>query len=78
MRKILIFCLLSLMACHKSEHKKAAGETSAKENLDAKLKEVFVNNELIGMSVVLIKNGNLVFEGNYGEANRELNLPVTE
>ena len=78
MRKILIFCLLSLMACHKSEHKKAAGETSAKENLDAKLKEVFVNNELIGMSVVLIKNGNPVFEGNYGEANRELNLPVTD
>ena len=30
------------------------------------------------MSVVLIKNGNPVFEGNYGEANRELNLPVTD
>ncbi|MGB5392828.1 MAG: serine hydrolase [Lutimonas sp.] len=76
--KILILCLLSLMACHRTEHKKTVAEASPAERLDSQLKEVFSKNELIGMSVVLIKNGNSVFEGNYGQANTELNLPVSD
>lgn len=66
------------MACNSTEPKNAKVETSPKERLDSQLKDVFVKNELIGMSVVLIKKGNPVFEGYYGDANRELNLPVSD
>lgn len=78
MKKILIFSLWCLLACHKTEYKKTVVDASPEERLDSLLKEVFVKNELIGMSLVLIKNGNPVFQGNYGQANRELNLPVSD
>lgn len=54
------------------------GQAFPKEKLDTELQAVFEKNELMGMSVILLKEDSIVYEGSFGLADSARQIPVME
>ena len=82
MRKLpfvpLLFFLSLFSACGEMEKKSASGAVSGITALEKKLDSVFVKNNLMGMSIVLITNGLISWQYSHGLADEARNIPVTE
>lgn len=77
MMKHLFFlgiCLL-MVAC---QQKAPTEKEIATREVDQALAEVVETHGLMGLSVILIDQGQTVYEGNFGTADLERNLPVNE
>ena len=78
----LLFFYLILVTFGCQKDKKSSYETEVALDIDSKLNQdlqkVFEKNELMGMSVLLISEGEEIYHGQFGWADFERNLPVDE
>lgn len=72
---IIIIALGMLLSCQQGAQQ--ASEELPTDKLEEGLIEVMATHELMGMSVVLLKEGEVFFEGSFGLANLEREIPVT-
>lgn len=75
---LVLIGLITIFSCgHKAEKEGTSG-SFVTEKLDSALQNVFAKNKLMGMSVVLLADQKMVWQGTYGKADASRDLPVTE
>lgn len=74
---LLIFLGAQWWTCQNSPSKSGASSIEANE-LWEELSEVFEQNQLMGMSVLVIAKGDIAWEGAYGLADSSRQIPVIE
>jgi CubicO group peptidase (beta-lactamase class C family) len=67
-----LFFLSNVCICQKMENT----EREAKQKISNYIKEVIDVNEIPGLALAIIKNGKVIYEGYYGKASLEENIPV--
>ncbi len=71
--------LLSGIGCDSSEQQTiATAEDTISFSLDAKLAQVMTYHQLMGMSVVVVCENEVRYQGHFGMANTERNIPIAE
>lgn len=72
----LLLCLVSVSAPAQT---KITGESKSQtEKVNAFVREKMAANHIPGLSLAVVRDGNIVFAKGYGMANLELNVPATE
>lgn len=64
-----------LLSCEESPHSYVFS-TEEKAQITNSLQNVFDKNEMMGMSLILLSNGQVAWEGYFGKANHTLDVPV--
>lgn len=79
LKGLIFFCLLFLVfsACRMKSTAKSEADADF-QSLHKELEGVFNQHELMGMSVVLIKDNEIAFSANYGYRDEERKMPITD
>ena len=76
-RFLFILASGTLLSCKNNSSTSAEKPPFDDKKLRSELEAVFVKNELMGMSVALITNGAVTWQGSYGLADAGRQIPVT-
>ena len=71
-----IFLLILFMALTNCKHTPKKEAHYDFNQMEQQLQEVYENNQLMGMSILLIADGNIAWEKNYGLANYDTQMPI--
>ncbi len=74
---LLILIGIQLLACNNHQGESDTQKLEINLLLE-ELKEVFDKNQLMGMSVLLIAHGDIVWEGSFGLADSSRQIPISE
>jgi CubicO group peptidase (beta-lactamase class C family) len=74
---LLLLVLLTFMACQEDDSVSVSGRTSAKGELEAKLKTEFTNSQLPSIAYCVVKNDKILHSGALGFADKANNRLAT-
>jgi len=76
---LLLLIIITLISCQKTKIEESTPETPSSPNwetLTQQLQQSMEDNQLLGLSVLLVKGGDVVYNRGFGIADFERNIPV--
>ena len=77
--KPLFFLLVIISIASCKEHEPSHSESTVqKDGIDQYVNHIIERHEIPGISLTIVKDGEIIHKANYGNANVEHNVPITD